>query len=302
MPTPINSEHFSRILEPGLRAVFMLQREAVIAASPLARFFNVVTSNRSFEQMQGVGGMGDVPAYNGTIAYDSFNLGYQSTFTHVEYALGIQVERKLVDDDLYNVINQRASMLGMSFGRTREKNAASLFNNAFSASYLGSDGKALCATDHPYSAYNATAQGNKGTSALTHDTLIATRKLMRAFKDDRGELVTVMPDTLVVPPQLEDTAQVILNSINKSGTANNDVNVNKGGYNLVVWDYLTDSNNWFLCDSAMMKQHCWWFTRVPVEFALDPSGDYDLVARYRGYERYSFGFTDWRCCYGHEVT
>jgi phage major head subunit gpT-like protein len=293
------AENWATLLEPGLRSVFMTQRDAIIAPSPMDLFYNVVTSNRAFEETFGVGGLGDVPQFNGSIEYDAMEGLYKTTFTHIEWAKGIQVERKLVDDDQYNVINQRATALGLSFGRTREKNAASTFNNAFTS--VGSDGVALCGS-HPFSPTNSATQSNAGTSALTYDNLIATRKLMREFKDDRGELITVMPNILLVPPELEDTAQTILNSINKPGTNNNDTNIVRGqGYQLVVWDYLTDANNWYLIDGAMAKMHLWWFTRVPVEFALDPKSEFDLVARYRGYERYSFGFDDWRWIYGHSV-
>lgn len=302
MTTPLIAENWATLLEPGLRSVFATQRDAIVAPSPMSLFYNVTTSNRAFEETFGVGGLGDVPVYNGSIEYDSMEGLYKTIFTHIEFAKGIQVERKLVDDDMYNVINQRATALGLSFGRTHEKNAASTFNNAFSGSFAGSDGVALCGA-HPFSPTNSATQSNTGSSPLTYDNLIATRKIMREFKDDRGELITVMPSILLVPPELEDTAQTILNSINKPGTANNDTNVVRGqGYQLVVWDYLADPNNWFLIDPAMSKAHLWWFNRVSLEFALDPKSEYDLVARYRGYERYSFGFDDWRWIYGHSVS
>lgn len=302
MTTPIIAENWANLLEPGLRSVFLTQRDAIIAPSPMEQFYNVTPSTRGFEETFGVGGLGDVPVYNGSIEYDSMEGLYKTRFNHIEFAKGIQVERKLVDDDQYNVINQRASALGLSFGRTREKNAASTFNNAFSGSFLGADGVALCGA-HPYSPTNSATQSNVGSSPLTYDNLIATRKLMREFKDDRGELITVMPNILLVPPELEDTAQTILQSFNKPGTANNDANVVRGqGYKLIVWDYLSDPNNWFLLDGALAKQHLWFFERVKLEFALDPKSEYDLVARYRGYERYSFGWDSPLWIYGHNVS
>jgi len=67
---------------------------------------------------------------------------------------------------------------------------------------------------------------------------------------------------------------------------------------MVVWDYLTDANAWFVLDSRLAKIHCIWADRVPLEFAWDPSGNYTLVARYRGYMRYSYGWSDWQWVMG----
>lgn len=297
------AENWPNLLEPGLRSVFFMQRDALAAASPVPKLFNVQSSAKAVEHTYGIGGLGDVPEFNGTIAYDTFDGLYKKDYTHVEYALGMAVERKLVDDDQYNVINQRARMLATSFVRTREKKAASVFNNAFSSSYLGSDSKALCATDHPLGPSNASTQGNKGTSALSAAAISATRLLMREFKDDRGELITVMPDTLLVPPELEETATIIVKTAQKVGSADNDINYAASLIkNVIVWDYLTDANNWFLIDSTMAKLYLNWFDRVATDFKLDPTSDFNLVARYRGYERYSYGWDTWQWIFGHEVS
>ncbi len=71
---------------------------------------------------------------------------------------------------------------------------------------------------------------------------------------------------------------------------------------MIVWDYLTDANNWFMVDSQMAQLHLNWFDRIPVEFALDPSSSFNLVAKFRGYMRYSLGWNDWRWVFGHAVT
>lgn len=295
------AENWPNLLEPGLRSVFFLQIDALIKESSVPKLFNIQSSTKSVEHTYGVGGMGDVPEYNGAIQYDTFDGLYKKSYTHVEYALGMSVERKLVDDDMYNVINQRARLLGMSFVRTREKKAASVFNNAFSSAAAGSDGTALCATDHPLGPNNATPQSNKGTSALSAAAISDTRLRMQKFTDDRGELITVMPDTLLVPPELEETANIIVKTQNKVGSADNDYNY-AGSLvrQVIVWPYLTNANNWFLIDSTMAKLYLNWFNRVNTEFALDPSGDFQLVARYRGYDRYSYGWDDWRFLFGHE--
>ena len=70
------------------------------------------------------------------------------------------------------------------------------------------------------------------------------------------------------------------------------------GIDYVVWDYLTDANAWWLIDQQLSKLYLNWFDRVPLEFAMDPTSDFTLEARFRGYMRYSYGWSDWRWVYG----
>ena len=185
-----------------------------------------------------------------------------------------------------------------------EKDAAGVFNNAFTATgYNGGDGVSLCDGSHPYSPSNASTQDNEGTTALSYQAIVDTRELMRAFEDDRGELVQVNPDTLLVPPELEEEGFAIMRTMNKVDTADYHANfVASKLTNLIVWDYLTDANNWFLIDSRLAKLYLNWFDRVPLEFEMDPTSDFRLEARFRGYMRYSYGWSDWRWVYGHTVT
>ena len=299
----IVSEQWAELLEPGLRSIFEVQREALAASSVIPALFNVTPSSKSAEHDLGAGGLSDFEEYKGAIEYDKPDQGYKTTYTHVEYVKGIAVERKLVADDQYNVINRRPRQLAIAAMRTREKHAASVFNNAFSGSFLGGDAVALCSASHPYSPQNATVQSNTGTTALSYSSVISTRKLMRAFVDDRGELITVNPDTILVPPELEDTAWEIINTIQKPGTADNDANFVRSKVNRVVaWDYLTDANNWFLADSMLASLYLNWFDREDLELAFDPTSDYSLVAKWRAYMRYSYGWSDYRWVYGHNVT
>ena len=297
------SEQWAELLEPGLRTLFEIQRSALAAESRVPLLFNIQTSNKAAEHNLGIGGFGDWKEYKGRVEYDQFEKGFQTNYTHIEFIDGFKVARSLVDDDLYNVINPMPRGLAMAGMRKREKDAASVFNNAFSASYVGGDSVALCSASHPYSPSNATVQGNAGTTALSYDAVEATRKLMRAYKDDRGELVPISPDTLVVPPGLEETAWTVFNTVNKPGTANNDGNFVRSKLNkVIVWDYLSDTNNWFMIDSMLAKMYLNWYDRVPMEFAMDPTSDFSLEARFRGYMRYSYGWDDWRWIYGHNVT
>ena len=296
------SEQWTELLEPGLRRIFEIQRNALAAASLIPTLFNVTASSKAEEHDLGFGGFGDWNEYEGAIEYEDNDQGWKTTYTHVEYVKGFKVERKLVDDDQFNIINRRPRGLALSAMRTREKHAASVFNNAFSSTYVGGDAAALCAS-HAYSPANASTHANNGTKALSYDEVVETRRLMREFVDDQGELVQVNPTLILHPPELEETASAIVNTMNKVDIADyHDSLIKRKGITNLGWDYLTDANNWFMLDTALAKLFLLWFDRVPLEFEADPTGDYRLEARYRGYMRFSYGFSDWRWVYGHAVT
>lgn len=298
------SEQWAYLLEPGLKAIFNVQAAELAAVSKIPMLFNVITSEKANEQFLGVGGMSDWKEFKGAIEYDSFDQLYKTTLTHKQYVKGFSVERQLVDDDLYGIINPQPRQLAMSAMRTREKHAASVFNNAFSSSYTGGDSVSLCNDSHPLApTHSGDVVDNAGSTALSYDALVATRELMRAYVDDREELIPVNPDTLLVPPEIEEEAFTIWKTMQKPDSANYHDNFVIGFLkNIIVWDYLTDANNWFLIDSALAKIHLLWIDRVPLEFTMDPTSDFNLEAKFRGYMRYSYGWSDWRWVYGHSVT
>jgi len=270
--------------------------------------FGVETSTRYEEQYQGMGAMGLVPPFGGTVPYTDFDAGYRVDVRNYEFALGMQVERRLVDDDQFNQIKRRASNMADAFNITIETDAANVFINGFTddgtnrmgASTNGADGVGLLSAAHPYSPANSgTTQSNEGTLALTIDNLDTTRQNMRNFTDDQGQLLGVNPDMLLVPPELERTATQLVSerAIYEPSSAQYDVNMFSGRFRPVVWDRLTDSNAWFLIDSTLMKQHLIWQWRIRLEFAQ--AEDFDgLTAKFRGYMRYGIGWTDWKWIFG----
>ena len=303
---PLPAGNFADLLKPGLKSIF----DIAMSSPPdmLNTLFSVESSTRFEEQYQGMGALGTVPVFDGSVPYHDFDAGYRTDIRNYEMAMGIQVERRLADDDQYNQINRRAGNMASAFNNTIETDAANVFINAFTdsgtnrmgASTNGADGVALLSTAHPDSPANTNStQSNEGTYALTIDNLDTTRQNMRNFKDDKGNLLGVNPNTLLVPPELERTATQLVNqrAIYEPGSAQYDVNMFSGRFNLIVWDRLTDSNAWFLMDSVLMKQHLIWQWRIRPEFSQ--SEDFDgITAKYRGYMRYGIGWTDWRFIYG----
>lgn len=309
MATPMTTAEKARWVLPIIRKEWDQEMSAIV--SPASQFFGIASSSAAVEYSQGLGAFGLVPEYNSSdaegkgaaIEYDTFAELYEKTFTHKEYAKGMAIERKLFDDDQSGLIRRKAQTLGFSFGRTRASHAASVFNNAFSASYVGADAVSLCNDSHPVNKVSSTTFDNKGTSALSYASVVATLIAGQSMDDDRGNPMPVMYNVLYVPVALQATAYEITKALAKPGTADNDANfLTSSGLSVVVDPYLSDANNWFMIDSQMAKQHLLWFNRVSPELDIDPSSNFNLVAKYRGYMRYSFGWDDARWIYGHEVT
>lgn len=204
-------------------------------------------------------------------------------------------------DDLYNVINKRPQTLALVAKRTREKHGASVFNNAFStATFAGGDTYALCASAHTFNGTTST-QSNTGTSALSKTSLAAARLAMRDYMDDSDNLINAQGDMLLVPPELEQTAWELTQSKQEHNTANNTANFWQGRYKTIVWDYLSDTNNWFLIDGRYAKLFLKWFDRIPVEFNKDKDFD-TYISKWSTYTRYSYGFSSWQWIYGNNVS
>jgi hypothetical protein len=300
------SEQWPRFVLPIVRRAWQLRKDSVV--SPAAQFYGGGNSNSAAEYSQGIGELGTVPEYNSSsaegaaasIQYDSFNPLYEKTFTHKRYAKGIAIDKDLYADARIGTIQGMASKLGYAFGKTIAMHQSSVFVNAFTT--LGADGKALCANDHPRNTADATAIDNLGSTALSYAAIVATMQAGKKMTDDRGDPMPVMYDTIYVPTELEATAIEETKGLLKPGTADNTASaLQTAGLRIVVDPYLTSATNWFMVDSQLAKDHLLWFWREQANIIMDPASDFNLVARYNGTMRYSFGFDDFRWIYGHNA-
>ncbi len=298
----ITASQFSTLLIPVIYHHFELGMGQV--PSMRARLFNVQGSTLAAENGVGLGGMSpeawDQYKSNRTKGRLTFNQLYTQTYTHVEYPVQFVIEKKLLQFDQYGKINQIARRVGLSAEQKMELDAAGLLNNAFSTSFTFSDGKKLCATDHPKNPDSSATYSNRGTSALTADAVSATRVLMMHTKDDKGNEIGIMPDELWVPPELEDQAVKITQSLRDPGNANNDANAQGNGrWKVIPWLRLTDTNNWFMASSVWRNETTNWYNVGNSEPVVVDETTTEIVYETKLF--YSFGVDDWRAWYGHEV-
>jgi hypothetical protein len=158
-------------------------------------------------------------------------------------------------DDLYNIISKKPRGLAIAAKRTMEKLGASVFNDAFTGTgsitvegttvLSNSEKLSLCNDAHTSTA-TATTQDNSGTSALSATAVEATRILMAGYKDDKDNLISVQPDLILCPRNLEETAWEIISSKGKVDTAENNPNFHEGKYKLAVWDFLQKDSPYYV--------------------------------------------------------
>ena len=302
MPTPSVSTNFGDLLDPRFQKIFNDRYDEL--PSMISKFYTMVSDSptKADYRTSQMGTLGDVPEFTGTVTYDESFQGYDGTITPREYASGYQIERKLYEDDQFGVMDSKPKTLATAYQRTREKHGAQLFNNAFSVdstwnSYT--ENVALCSNSHTTTSGASTNSGfdNLVTSSLSAVALAAMRIQMINFRGDRAERISVVPNTLLIPPDLYEVAYEIVESAGKPDTANNNANVHKGRYDVIEWIYLNDVNNFFLMDSTMMKDSLTWFDRVQKEFAMVEDFD-TYIAKWRMRARYGLGHNEWRFILG----
>jgi phage major head subunit gpT-like protein len=270
--------------------------------------YTKMSSDSAWEEFFEIGSLGDIPEFNGKVTYQSIAPGYYTKIEPKEYASGLQFERKLLEDKKYSVLDGRAGQLTNSAKRTMDKIAVRPFAYAFSSAFdfmYSEEGLSLCNSAHTTKSGVSTTNGfgNAGTSALSKTSIAATRLLMRKFRDDIGNRIDIMPDTLLVPDNLYDTAMEIVGTPTDPGTANLTKNMQYQRFNVIPYlrldDY--DTNNWFMIDKSMMKQYLIWIDRASP--SVNNTVDFDtFIWKFNIYFRIACGFLNWRWVYGMNVT
>ena len=283
-------------LLPGLNALFGLEYKRY--GEEHKEIYETESSERSFEEETKLAGFGAAPVKNEgqAIAYDNAQEAWTARYNHETIAMGFSITEEAVEDNLYDSLSARyTKALARAMAYTKQVKAAYILNTAFTGSGNPTygDGKVLCATDHPLVSGGSNSNRPTTGADLNETSLENAVIQIAAWTDERGLLLAAKPKKMIIPAALQFVATRLLETQQRVGTADNDINALKsngsipGGYRVNHW--LTDTNAWFLMtDIPNGLKH---FTRMPLSNSMD--GDFDTGnVRYRARERYSFGASD----------
>jgi hypothetical protein len=295
----VNLSAIKDLLLPGLRGV---EGKYEQIPSQYDKMFTKHESKMALERTAEMRflGLAQLKTEGGQTAFDnSAGERYVYNQEHTEIALGYAITRKAIDDNLYKT-QFMPSNLGLieSFQQTKEIYGANVLNTAttYNAS-IGGDGKALVASDHPI---DGSTVSNIATVELNESTLLNAMIAVRTnFRDQAGLKVFARARKLIVPTALEPVAIRLTKTELRPGTADNDVNaimMTSGGLpeSYMVSDFLTSSSAWFLLtniDGLSYMERVKFESDMQVDFVTD-----NLLVK--GYERYSFGYYNWRSIFG----
>lgn len=288
-------------LEPGLNALFGLEYKRY--ENEHEEIFSIETSDRAFEEEVMLTGFGQAPVKTegAGVQYDTALESFTARYTHETIAMAFALTEEAVEDNLYDRLSGRyTKAMARSMSFTKQVKAASVLNNGFTGgNYAGGDGVALFSTAHPTALSSNFANTPAVPADLNETSLEQALIDIAAFIDERGLKVALTGRKMIVPKELQFTAERLMKSTLRTGTADNDVNAIKSmgmlpeGY--AVNHYLTDVNAWFIITDAPNGLKM--FQRSPIKTAFE--GDFDTGnVRYKARERYSFGWSDPRGAYG----
>ena len=297
----VNLASIKDLLLPGLRGVTGKYEQI---PSQYDKIFTKHESKMALERTAEMRflGLAQLKTEGGQTAFDN-NAGERYVYNqeHTEIALGYAITRKAIDDNLYKT-QFMPSNLGLmeSFLQTKEIYGSNVLNTAttYNAA-IGGDGKALIATDHPIDGGTISNQSSTNADLNEASLLNAMIAVRYNFRDQAGLKVFARARKLIVPAQLEPVAIRLTKTELRPGTADNDVNaimMTAGGLpeGYLVNDYLTSSTAWFLLtniDGLSYMERVKYESDMQVDFVTD-----NLLVK--GYERYSFGYYNWRSIWG----
>ena len=297
----VNLSAIKDLLLPGLRGIEGKYEQIPAQYDKIFKKFDSKMALERTAEMRYLG-LAQLKTEGGQTQFDN-NAGERYVYNqeHNEIALGYAITRKAIDDNLYKT-QFHPSNLGLieSFQQTKEIYGANILNTATTYnSAIGGDGVALCATNHPIDG-GTVANTPLVQVDLNEATLLNAMIAIRTnFKDQAGLKVFARGRKLVVPPALEPTAIRLTKTELRPGSADNDVNAiltTAGGLpeGYMVNDFLTSATAWFLLtniDGLSYMERVKFETDMQVDFVTD-----NLLVK--GYERYSFGYYNWRSIFG----
>ena len=300
MAVPMRSTDFRSIVEPILNEAFdgVYDQRADEWKQVFVQQQGIPRNYHEEPVLYGFGAAPELP--DGTaVTYDAGGVLFLQRYVYKVYGLAFALTKVLVEDGDHIRIGQTyAKHLAQSLIETKETLGANILNRSFTAGYNGGDGVTLVATDHPI------AQGTFSNQLTTPANLSQTSLeqiliQIRNAVDNNGKRIRLNPEKLVVSPSNVFQAEVLLKSVLRTGTADNDINPVKsmgllagGQANL---SRLTSTTAWWVKTDA--PEGLKLMMRRGLEKSME--GDFETDStRFKSTERYAVGFTDPRTVFG----
>jgi len=290
-------------LEPGLNALFGLEYKRY--ENQHAEIYTAESSDRAFEEEVMLSGFGNaqVKGEGSGVSFDQAQETFTARYTHETVALAFAITEEAIEDNLYDRLASRyTKALARSMSNAKQVKAVEPLINGLPGvnTFLSGDGESLFGTAHPTIA--GTFQNTLTTQADLNETSLEQSLIdIGQMTDERGLRVAARGVKMIIPSELQFTAERLMKSQGRTGTADNDINAIASmgmvpqGYR--VNNYLTDTDAFYIITDVPngMKM----FTRAPLTTAME--GDFDTGnVRYKARERYSFGVSDPRGIFGVE--
>ncbi len=242
---------------------------------------------------------------------DELQEGYAKLLTHISFIKTFAITKEMVEDGRLDEATEIAKNFTRAYKRSKLEFATQCLVTEGETFMYGSktldkttgDGKGLFATDHPGTKVGVSEQSNVFTNELGDniDVLNYLSNIGRNFKNESGISNGFTYDTLIIPgntPDLEETANRIIGTNLVVGSANNDINTQKGKWRLIVnhrWEAAAGKKPFLIMSSEANKalRGNMFYNRVD----LHMMNDVDLKTwnlEYSGRTRFSAGFFNWR--------
>jgi len=290
-------------LEPGLNALFGLEYKQY--ENQHAEIYTTETSDRAFEEEVMLSGFAQaqVKAEGQGVSFDNAQETFTARYTHETVALAFSITEEAIEDNLYDRLASRyTKALARSMAQTKQVKAVNPLIQGLPTTdgFDSGDGVSLFNTAHPTVA--GSFKNTLTTQADLNETSLEQSLIdIAAMTDERGLKIAAKGVKMIIPSELQFTAERLMKSAQRVGTADNDINaiVSKGmipqGY--VVNNFLTDTDAFYIITDVPNGMK--YFQRAAIKTAME--GDFDTGnVRYKARERYSFGVSDPRGIFGVE--
>ncbi len=227
------------------------------------------------------------------VTYQQGGILFTKRYQYRVFGLAFALTKILVEDgDHIRIGSTFSKFLAQALIETKETRCANVINRAYNGSYLGGDGVCLGSASHPI--VGGTASNILATAAALSQTSLEQMLIqIRKAVDNNGKKIRLTPKKLVISPDNVFQGEVLLKSVLRAGTANNDINPTKGMLDAdpAVLSRMTSTTQWGIKTDAPVGLQL--MVRRKVEKSMEGDFESDSV-RYKATERYIEGWTDWR--------